>query len=110
MATLSEIFHESASWHTPGRSPVAGDREGREAVFAQFGRYGQGTDGSFRAELRHVFADDEGRVVAMHHNSGTRAGKRLDVDCWIVFEIKDGRCIDGREYFFDLYAWDEFWS
>ncbi len=23
---------------------------------------------------------------------------------------KDGRCIDGREYFFDLHAWDEFWS
>jgi len=57
-----------------------------------------------------VLADDEGRVVAMRHNSGTRAGKRLDVDWCIVFEIKDGRCIDGREYFFDLHAWDEFWS
>jgi limonene-1,2-epoxide hydrolase len=27
-----------------------------------------------------------------------------------TFEIKDGRCTDGREYFFDLYAWDEFWA
>jgi hypothetical protein len=34
MATLTEIFDESASWHTPGRSPLAGDCEGREAVFA----------------------------------------------------------------------------
>jgi len=67
-------------------------------------------DGTFRAELRHVLADDEGRVVAMHHNSGTRADKRLDVDCCIVFEIKDGKFIDGREYVFDLHAWDEFWS
>jgi len=84
MKTLTEIFDESASWHTPGRS--------------------------FRAELQHVLADDEGRVVAMHHNSGTRAGKRLDVDCCIVSEIRDGRFIDGREYVFDLHAWDEFWS
>jgi ketosteroid isomerase-like protein len=34
----------------------------------------------------------------------------LDVDCCIVFEVRDGRLIDGREYFGDLYAWDEFWS
>jgi hypothetical protein len=73
-------------------------------------RSASNTDGTFRAELRHVFADDEGRVVAMHQNSGTRAGKRLDVDCCIVFEIKDGRCTSGREHFYDLYAWDEFWS
>jgi ketosteroid isomerase-like protein len=33
MKTLAETFEESASWHTPGRSPVAGDAKGREAVF-----------------------------------------------------------------------------
>lgn len=110
VATLAEIFDESASWHTPGRSPLAGDAVGRDAVFAQFGRYGEGTGGTFRAELQHVLADDTGRVVALHHNSGTRAGRTLDVDCCIVFEIKDGRCVDGREFFSDLHAWDEFWS
>ncbi len=107
---LTEIIDESASWHTPGQSPLAGDAVGRNAVFAQFGRYRQGTDGTLRAELKHVLAGDEGRVVAMHHNSGTRAGKRLDVDACIVFESKDGRFLDGREYVFDLHAWDEFWS
>jgi len=30
--------------------------------------------------------------------------------CCIVFELSDGRLQDGREHFFDLYAWDEFWS
>ena len=42
MKTLTELFDERASWHTPGRSPIAGDHKGREAAFAQFGRYGQG--------------------------------------------------------------------
>ena len=32
MDTLTALFDESASWHTPRRSPVAGDNEGREAV------------------------------------------------------------------------------
>ena len=110
MKTLTELFDENASWHTPGRGILAGDRKGREAVFAQFGRYGEDTGGTFRAELRHVCADDEGHVVAMHHNIGTRAGKNLDVDCCITFQLKNGRITEGREHFHNLYGWDEFWS
>jgi uncharacterized protein len=110
METLTEIFDESASWHTPGRGSLAGDHAGRDATFAYFGQLGEQTEGTFRAELRSVAVDDEGRVVGIHHNSGERNGKRLDVDCCLVFEFKDGRVVDGREYFHDLYAWDEFWS
>ena len=51
-----------------------------------------------------------GGVIGIHHNTGERNGKHLDVDCCLVFELKDGRVIDGREHFGDLYAWDEFWS
>src|SRR3990172_7374179 len=110
MKTLNELFDDKASWHTPGRSSIAGDRRGREAVFAQFGRYGQETGGTFKAELRLVLADDDGGVVGFHHNSAERAGKRLDTDCCIVFELKNCRFVSGREHFFDLYNWDEFWS
>jgi len=110
MQTLTEIFDEDASWHTPGRSPIAGDHQGRDAAFAQFGRYGGETNGTFKATLQHVLKSDDGRVVGVHHNSGERNGKRLDTGCCIVFEFKDGRIVDGREYIFDLHNWDEFWS
>jgi ketosteroid isomerase-like protein len=110
MKTLTEIFHESASWHTPGRSSIAGDFKGRDAVFSQFGRYAGETGGNFKATLQHLFKTDDGRVVGVHHNSAKRNGKQLEVDCCLVFEFKDGRVIDGREYFYDLHAWDEFWA
>jgi hypothetical protein len=110
MKTLTEIFHENASWHTPGRSSIAGDRKGRDAVFALFGRYAGETGGNFKAKLQHLLKSDDGRVVGVHHNSAKRNGKQLEVDCCLVFEFKDGRIIDGREHFYDLYAWDEFWS
>ena len=110
MDALMEIFDPDSSWHTPGRSPIAGDHVGREAVFAQFGHYGGDTGGTFRADLRYVAADDEGRVVGVHHNSAERDGKRLDTGCCIVFEVVDGRIMDGREHFFDLGNWDAFWS
>lgn len=108
--TLMELFDENASWHTPGQGSIAGDRIGRDAVFAQFGRYGGETEGTFKAELKYVLTDDEGRVVGIHHNSGMRNGKKLDVDCCIVFELKNGRVVSGREHIYDLHAWEEFWS
>ena len=108
--TLNRLFDEKASWHTPGKGSIAGDHSGREAVFAQFGRYGGETNGSFKAELQHMLADDEGHVVGIHHNSGDRNGKRLEVDCCIVFEVEEGRITSGREHFYDLHAWEAFWS
>jgi hypothetical protein len=26
------------------------------------------------------------------------------------FELKNGRVTNGREYFYDLHAWEEFWA
>ena len=108
--TLTELLSENASWHTPGQSSIAGDHIGRDAVFAQFGRYGGETNGTFKADLKQVFGSDNGRVVAIHHNSGERNGKRLDTDCCIVFEIKNGQMVSGREHFYDLHNWDAFWA
>lgn len=108
--TLTELISENAAWHTPGRSPIAGSYEGRDAVFGQFGRYGGETNGTFEATLRSVVANDDGTVVGIHRNTGERNGKRLDVDCCIVFHLEDGQVVSGREHFFDLYAWDAFWA
>src|SRR4051795_5946414 len=63
-----------------------------------------------RAELQHMAADGEDRVVGIQRSTADRNGKHLDVANCIVFELKDGKVTDGREHFEDLYAWDEFWS
>jgi ketosteroid isomerase-like protein len=109
MGTLTELFDEKASWHTPGQSPIAGDHKGREAVFAHFGRYGGETGGTFKATLLQVLKSDDGLVVGIHQNTAERNGRRLDVGCCIIFAFKDGRVLDGKEHYYDLYAWDEFW-
>ena len=110
METLTEAFDESAVWHLPGRSSMANDYQGRDATFAYFAQLGQETGGTFRAELQQLLADDDDRVVGIHRSIADRDGKHLDVGDCIVFQLKDGRIIDGREHFHDLYAWDEFWS
>jgi uncharacterized protein len=110
IALLTEVFDPDGSWHTPGRTSIAGVRKGRDNVFAHFGRYGGETQGTFKAELQYVLADADGRVIGVHRNTGMRNGKSLDVMCCIVFQVENGRVKSGKEHFFDLYAWDEFWS
>ena len=110
LAPLIELFDQDASWHTPGHGPLAGDADGRDAVLAQFRHYANETGGTFTARLKRVLTDEDGRVIGIHRTVAERGGKRLDVYCCIVFELEDGRIVDGREHFYDLHAWDEFWS
>lgn len=104
------LWSDDATWTTPGESTVNGTARGKKAVIAQYSRYGGETDGTFRADLNAVFESDDGQVIGPHHNSGARDGRQLDTDCWIVFEIEDGRIKSGTEHFFDLYGWDRFWA
>jgi uncharacterized protein len=108
--TLKEVFDESIAWHLPGRSSFADDYQGRDATLAYFGQLAEETGGTFRAELQHLAADENGHVVGIQRSTGDRNGKHLDVGDSIVFTLEDGRVTDGMEHFHDLYAWDEFWS
>jgi uncharacterized protein len=110
LETLTELFCDDVSWHTPGRSPLAGDAVGRAAVLARLGRCVAETGGTFSADLKRVLTDEDGRVIGIHHDVAERDGKRLDVYCCTVFALEHGRIADGREHYYDLPAWDEFWS
>ena len=110
LTTLATLFGDDVSWHTPGRSPLAGDLVGREAVSARLGRYLAETGGTFRTDLKRLLTDETGRVIGIHHDVAERDGKRLDVYCCVVFELERGRIAAGREHIYDLPAWDEFWS
>ena len=96
ITTLNELFDESAVWHLPGRSSMADDYKGRDATLAYFGQLAERTGGTFRAELEHLTADGEGRVVGIHRSTANRDGKHLDVGDCIVFQLKDGRITDGH--------------
>jgi ketosteroid isomerase-like protein len=109
MGTLTELMNDTV-WHLPGRSDMAGDYKGQGSTLAYFGQLAEKTGGTFRAELQHITADGDNRVVGIQRSTGDREGKHLDVANCIVFELRDGLITDGREHFEDLYAWDEFWA
>ena len=108
--TVSRLIGGLARWHTPGRSPIAGDYVGRDAVVGHLARYRGDTDGTFRAEPDSLAPGGGGTVVGIQRITAERGGRLLDTRCCVVFEIRGGQLVDGREHVFDLHAWDAFWS
>ena len=110
LRAFAELLAELVSWYTPGRSPLAGDVVGRDAVVARLGRYSVETGGTFRAEPKRVLTDEDDRVIGIQRNTAERAGKTLDVYSCVIFELEAGLIVDGHEHVYDLPAWDAFWS
>jgi uncharacterized protein len=94
MDTLRELFDPEIVWHFPGRSLLAGDHRGTDAVLGFFGRTMELTAGTFRAELHDVVADDR-HAVGMHLATGEREGRRLQDREVLVFHpatARSSRC------------------
>jgi ketosteroid isomerase-like protein len=109
METTKSCFAHDAVWHLPGRSPIAGDHQGVDAIFRFFGKLKDLSGGTFNAELTDVVANDR-HAVALQHATATRGTKRLDVTACQFMRIQDGKILEVRGYYSDQYALDEFWS
>lgn len=109
MATLTEIFAPELKWHIPGRSAIAGDHIGRDAVFGLFGKLASLTNGTFKVTALEIIGDEKGGVF-ITNDTGERNGKKLDVMLMLRVHIRDGKFVEVWDHVADLYAHDEFWS
>ena len=109
MATLTKIFSPDLRWHIPGRSAIAGDHIGRDAVFAFFGKTMTLTNGTFKVNALEIIGDEKGGVF-ITNDTGERNGKKLDVMLMLRVHIRDGQFVEVWDHVADLYSHDEFWS
>jgi len=109
MDTLRELFDQDAVWHTAGRSPLAGDHRGVDAILGFFARTMELTGGTFRAELHDVLANDE-HAVALYVARGEREGRTLEDKSVLVSHIRNGKLAETWAHSEDQYALDEFLS
>jgi ketosteroid isomerase-like protein len=106
-AVLEDFFAEDVLWHDGGRNQISGEYRGREAVFGLFGKLMELTDGSFRADLHAVLADDE-HGVALAVLTASRGGRSIEVNEAQVFHLRDGKVVEWWTASTDQYAFDEF--
>jgi len=109
MATLTELFSEDTVWHEPGNNPLSGEHQGREAVFAMFGRTAQLSGGTYRAVLHDILANDE-HAVALSRLTASRQGKETNSVAVQVYHMTSEKVTEAWDFFQDQRAYDEFWS
>jgi ketosteroid isomerase-like protein len=105
MQTLRELFHPDIVWHAPGRSQLAGDHRGVDAVLGYFGQTMELTGGNFRARST-TWSPDE-HAVGLHSVHAERAGRTLQDNNSLVFHVRDGKATEVWQYWSDQYAADE---
>jgi len=106
---LRGLFAEDAVWHVPGRGVMAGVYRGRDAIFRFLARLPRETDGTYSSELVDVLASDR-RVAALYRASGSRHGRRLELDQVLLFRIDNGLIRDVLALPSDPEAFEAFWA
>jgi uncharacterized protein len=105
IAALDDVFTEDIRWHEPGRNQLAGDYEGRAAVYELFGRLMTLTEGSFRIDLRAVLADDD-HAVAVADISARVGDRSFAVTNTHVSRFSGAKVAEFWEMSGDQYAQD----
>ena len=107
--TLAGLFSEDAVWHVAGRNRLSGEKRGRDACLSYFGQLGEISQGTLRAEVHDIVANND-HVVALHTSIGQREGKSLNVHTALVFHLRDGKVVECWEHGEDTVAFDEFFG
>ncbi len=107
--TLTEIIAEDTLWHIAGKSPIAGEYRGREAVFGFFDKIAELTGGTFKIEDHDFLGSDE-HAVALFKMTATREGKTLKANFCEVVHWREGQIVEDWGCAYDQYAFDDFWS
>lgn len=90
LEAIGRELTDDVVWHTPGKSALAGDHRGREAVFTLICKAGEASGGTLHVDLLSAFGDDNYGVLWVR-TTATREGKHLDMKEALVFAICGGR-------------------
>jgi ketosteroid isomerase-like protein len=107
--TLMGLLSDDIKAHVPGRSPVAGDYAGKEAVGGYVGELAARSGGTLRFEPHAVVATG-GHGVGLVRDLAERGERVLAMNNVHVWHVSDGVPDEIWIYPGDLYEWDEFWS
>lgn len=106
---LRGLFAEDAVWSVPGRGIMAGDYEGREAIFRFLAKLPKETDGTYGSELIDVLASED-RAAALYRARGTRHGRSLELEQVLLFRIQGGLVQSVLALPTDPDAFEAFWA
>jgi ketosteroid isomerase-like protein len=108
--TVNDLINDDAVWHVGGNSRLTGDYKGKAAILDFFMQFGQTTEGTYKAEIHDILANDEHTIV-MGTEHMTRKGKKFSdrfVD--VVHPDHDGKVKEFWRFVEDQSKIDAFFN
>jgi YbgC/YbaW family acyl-CoA thioester hydrolase len=107
---LREVLSDDVGWHVPGRSAIAGDYRGIEAVMRYFARCRDLADRTFLMTGQWFLADDAGRIAAVTDGHAVIEGQEVAWSTVGLYQVSDGRIASCRLLPFDAAGFDAIWA
>ncbi|MGQ0678486.1 MAG: nuclear transport factor 2 family protein [Actinomycetota bacterium] len=111
LPTVIGFLSEDVKAHVPGRSQVAGDYDGMEAVVGYVSKLMELSGATLRFETHAILADDDDHGVVLINDRAEREGRApLDVNNVHLWHVSGEKLREIWVYPGDQYAWDDFWN
>ena len=106
---VEELLAEDIVWHVPGKSPIAGDHRGREAVIAYFRRRRELAGGELRI-IHHGSVHNADTVVQLADGEAVLGGHPARWRTAGVYRVAGGRIAEAWLVPLELDEFDRLWS
>ncbi|HEX5069363.1 MAG TPA: nuclear transport factor 2 family protein [Vicinamibacterales bacterium] len=91
--TVMSQFSPDAVWHLPGKSLLAGDHKGIDAIRGFLTRAVAETQGTFRLELLDAAYSDN-NIFQWNRITASRGGRSLNERELLVFTVRNGKIVE----------------
>lgn len=109
-AAAAAVLDDGSLLHVPGRSGLAGEYQGREAILGLRRRMVELTEGTLRFSPPKVITGDDPAIFLLTRAHASREGKRLDTDVMHVVTSRDCRLREMWIFHPNQCHVDGFWS
>ncbi len=110
MKQLSEILADDIVWHQPGASSLSGVYNGKEQVFALFGKFMEISQGTFKIDSVGQLLSNSDLVTATLHFSASNAQGSISMSGVDLMRIKNNKIAEVWLFSENQNAEDKFWK
>jgi ketosteroid isomerase-like protein len=107
--TIRSLVTPDVVWHVAGRTAMAGDHKGIDAMLKVVRLVVEMTDGTLEARLHDMLANERHGVILLKE-AATRNGRRLEYELIDLYHFREGLICEMWSTPTDQQAFDEFFA
>ena len=110
MSAAALVLDDASILHVPGRSGLAGDYQGREAILGFLGRMAEYTHDTLQFGSSRLVAEDSRVLVLQGNMSATATRAQLDTGVIHALSLRGDKIQEAWLFSLNQDAFDEFWA